>query len=113
MGDVTDPAPPQGFHCREPYSFFSELFGPGLDLAGAHGLLIFSVPGCCTIFHLKNASSRLTKGRASPVRGPGWVSGSDPPQSGAWRRPSPACRERGDRNVSPLLGRQGQLPEPA
>ena len=35
---------------------FSKLPGPGSNLAGAHGLLIFSIPGCNTTFYLKNAS---------------------------------------------------------
>lgn len=28
------------------FLFSSELSGPGANLAGAHGLLIFSIPGC-------------------------------------------------------------------
>lgn len=47
---------------------FSELSGPGMNLAGAHGLLIFSVPGCYTTFHLKNASTPHQRARLSSER---------------------------------------------
>lgn len=45
-----------------------ELSGPGLNLAGACGLLIFSVPACSTTFHLKNASLPHQRVRLSSER---------------------------------------------
>lgn len=49
--------PPQGA-----FLLFSGLSGPGANLVGAHGLLIFSIPGYYTTLHLKNASSPSPKG---------------------------------------------------
>lgn len=91
--------PPQGTSL-----LFPELSGPGLNLAGAHGLLIFSIPGCYTTFHLKNAFLPHQRARLSRERS--WVSWGDPPRSGLGRVPVQRFGERGDRNVFPAKGEE-------
>lgn len=66
--------PTPGLPLREAFLLFSELSGPGSNLAGAHGLLIFSVLGCIT-FHLKYVSSPSPYGTPFQWEEPGaeWV----------------------------------------